>query len=312
MVELHAAHGYLLGGFLSPKLNRRTDEFGGSLENRALIVVELITQIKRLTGSDFPVCVRISADDFMEGSIDLSESPQMAKIFEAAGADVISVSAGSHETQHLSNDIMRMQEDFKRTLFEAVKSAVKIPIIVAGGYRNPDKAEKIVADGMTDFLGMARSFLADANWVRKAAEGRLEDIRRCVSCGECLYKRGCKFTYPQGCSVNPVFSREGIWAEIKPAAVKKKVMIIGGGPAGMEAARIASLRGHDVTLYEKQDQLGGQLLLAAAPPGKKRLLWIREYLAAQLEKQQVNIKMGSTVTMETIAAILILTCCFSS
>jgi 2,4-dienoyl-CoA reductase-like NADH-dependent reductase (Old Yellow Enzyme family)/thioredoxin reductase len=302
MVELHAAHAYLLGGFLSPKLNQRTDEFGGSLENRTRIVVEMITQIKRLTGSDFPVCVRISADDYMEGGIGLAESPQMAKIFESAGADVISVSAGSHETQHLSNDTMRMEEDFKRPLFEAIKSAVKVPIIVAGGYRNPEKAEKIVADGIADFLGMARSFLADAKWAQKAAEGRSEDIRRCVSCGECLYRLGGKFTYPQGCSVNAVFSREGSWAEIKPAEIKKKVMIVGGGPAGMEAARVASLRGHDVTLYEKKGELGGQLVLAASPTGKERLIWIREYLATQLEKQQVKVKLGSTMTMEIIAS----------
>jgi NADPH-dependent 2,4-dienoyl-CoA reductase/sulfur reductase-like enzyme len=291
-----------LGGFLSPKLNQRTDEFGGSLENRTRIVVEMITQIKRLTGSDFPVCVRISADDYMEGGIGLAESPQMAKIFESAGADVISVSAGSHETQHLSNDTMRMEEDFKRPLFEAIKSAVKVPIIVAGGYRNPEKAEKIVADGIADFLGMARSFLADAKWAQKAAEGRSEDIRRCVSCGECLYRLGGKFTYPQGCSVNAVFSREGSWAEIKPAEIKKKVMIVGGGPAGMEAARVASLRGHDVTLYEKKGELGGQLVLAASPTGKERLIWIREYLATQLEKQQVKVKLGSTMTMEIIAS----------
>jgi 2,4-dienoyl-CoA reductase-like NADH-dependent reductase (Old Yellow Enzyme family)/thioredoxin reductase len=300
MVEIHAAHGYLLSGFLSPKLNLRTDEFGGSLENRARIVVELIRQIKRAAGDDFAVSVRISADDFIEGSIDLGESPRVAKIIEDAGADVISVSAGSHETQHLSNDIMRLDEDFKRPLFEAVKKAVKIPIIVGGGYRNPDSAEKILADGITDFLGMARSFLADPKWPQKAREGRVEDIRRCVSCGECLYERGGKFTWPQGCSVNPAFAREREWSVVEPAGVKKKVMIIGGGPAGMEAARIASLRGHDVTLYDKGEELGGQLLLAASPPGKRRLLWIRDYLATQLEKQGVNVRLGVDVTPQLI------------
>jgi NADPH-dependent 2,4-dienoyl-CoA reductase/sulfur reductase-like enzyme len=300
MVEIHAAHGYLLSGFLSPKLNLRTDEFGGSLKNRARITVELIKQIKRVAGDNFPVCVRISADDFIEGSIDLGESPQVAKILEEAGADVISVSAGSHETQHLSNDIMRMDEDFKRPLFEAVKKEVTIPIIIGGGYRNPDTAEKIVADGVADFLGMARSFLADPKWPRKAQEGRVEDIRRCVSCGECLYQRGGKFTWPQGCSVNPVFAREREWSVVEPAAVKKKVMVIGGGPAGMEAARIASLRGHKVTLYEKGQELGGQLLLAAAPPGKRRLLWIRDYLATQLEKQNVKVNLGVDVSPELI------------
>jgi 2,4-dienoyl-CoA reductase-like NADH-dependent reductase (Old Yellow Enzyme family)/thioredoxin reductase len=300
MVEIHAAHGYLLSGFLSPKLNLRTDEFGGSLENRAKIVVELIKQIKRSAGDDFAVSVRISADDFIEGSIDLGESPQVAKILEDAGADVISVSAGSHETQHLSNDIMRMDEDFKRPLFEAVKKELTIPIIVGGGYRNPESADKIVADGVADFLGMARSFLADPKWPQKAREGLVEDIRRCVSCGECLYERGGKFTWPQGCSVNPVFAREGQWSVVEPAADKKKVMIIGGGPAGMEAARIASLRGHEVTLYDKGKELGGQLLLAASPPGKRRLLWIRDYLSTQLEKLGVKVKLGVDVTPELI------------
>jgi NADPH-dependent 2,4-dienoyl-CoA reductase/sulfur reductase-like enzyme len=213
---------------------------------------------------------------------------------------VISVSAGSHETQHLSNDIMRMDEDFKRPLFEAVKKELKIPIIAGGGYRNPDSAEKIVADGLADFLGMARSFLADPNWPQKARQGRVDDIRKCVSCGECLYERGGKFTWPQGCSVNPVFAREREWSVVEPAAVKKKVMVIGGGPAGMEAARIASLRGHEVTLYDRSKELGGQLLLAAAPPGKRRLLWIRDYLATQLDKQGVKINLGVAVTPDMI------------
>jgi 2,4-dienoyl-CoA reductase-like NADH-dependent reductase (Old Yellow Enzyme family)/thioredoxin reductase len=300
MVEIHAAHGYLLSGFLSPKLNLRTDEFGGSLENRAGIIVKLIQQIKRMVGDDFPVGVRISADDFIEGSIDLGESPRVARILEEAGADVISVSAGSHETQHLSNDIMRMDEDFKRPLFEAVKKALNIPIIVGGGYRNPDSADKIVADGVADFLGMARSFLADPDWPQKAREGRVEDIRRCVSCGECLYQKGGKFTWPHGCSVNAVFAREREWTKLEPAGQKKKVMVIGGGPAGMEAARIASLRGHAVTLYDRGKELGGQLLLAAAPPGKRRLLWIRDYLTTQLEKQGVKVNLGVDITPEMI------------
>jgi len=300
MVEIHAAHGYLLSSFLSPKLNLRRDEFGGSLENRTRILVLLIQQIRQSAGEDFPVSVRISADDFIEGSISLEETPEVAKILERAGADVISVSAGCHETQHLSNDIMRLEEDFKRPLFEAVKKAVRIPIIVGGGYRNPERAEKIVADGIADFLGMARPFLADPEWPKKAREGRVEDILRCVSCGECLYRLGGKFTWPQGCSVNAVFGREREWSVVEPARVRKKVMVIGGGPAGMEAARIASLRGHEVTLYDKGKELGGQLLLAAASPGKKRLLWIRDYLVAQLKKQGVKIKLETKVTPEVI------------
>ncbi len=301
MVEIHAAHDYLLGGFLSPRLNTRTDEFGGSLENRTRIHVEMVKAMKAQAGSDFPVCVRISAVDYLENSIELDESCRVAKILEDAGADVISVSAGCHETQHLSNDTMRMEEDFKRPLFKAIKKAVNVPIIVAGGYRNPDVSEKIVSDGVADFLGMARPFLADPEWALKAAQGRTDDIRRCLSCGECLYMRGGAFIYPQSCAVNAVFGREAAWTDIEPAPRKKKVMVIGGGPAGMEAARITSLRGHSVTLYEKGRELGGQLLLAAAPPGKERILWIRDYLANQLEKQGVEIKFGIEVTPELVA-----------
>lgn len=302
MVEIHAAHGYLLGGFLSPLLNTRKDEFGGSLENRTRFHVEMLKAIKAQAGDDFPVTVRISALDYLDQSIELAESVEVAKILEAAGADVISVSAGCHETQHLSNDTMRMEEDFKRPLFEAIKKAVNIPIIAAGGYRNPDVSEKIISDGIADFLGIARPLLADSQWPKKASQGRVEDIRKCLSCGECLYVRGGAFNYPQSCAVNAVFGREKDWSEIKPAPQKKKIMVIGGGPAGMEAARVASLRGHDVSLYEKGDALGGQLLLASKPPGKQRMLWLRDFLATQIKKQGVNIQFGVEVTPEFIAA----------
>lgn len=300
MVEIHAAHDYLLGSFLSPLLNTRTDEFGSSIENRTRIHVEIIKAIKKQAGESFPVTIRISAVDYLENSIDLDESPQVAKILEEAGADVISVSAGCHETQHLSNDTMRMEEDFKRPIFEAIKEAVNIPIIVAGGYRNPDVSEKIVSDGVADFLGIARPLLADPEWAKKASQGRVDDIRKCLSCGECLYVRGGAFNYPQSCAVNAVFGREGEWTEIEKASEKKKVMVIGGGPAGMEAARVASLRGHEVALYDKNSVLGGQLLLAAKPPGKQRILWIRDYLATQLEKQGVEVNLGVEVTPELI------------
>jgi len=300
MVEIHAAHDYLLGGFLSPKLNRRADEFGGSIKNRSKILVEMLKAMKEKAGDDFPISARISAVDYLENSIQLDESKQVAKLLEDAGADVISVSAGSHQTQHLSNDTMRMEEDFKRPLFEAIKKVVGIPIIVAGGYRNPAIAETIVADGIADFLGIARPLLADPEWPKKAAEGKVEDIRKCLSCGECLYVREGVFNYPYSCAVNAVLGREKDWAKIGLAAEKKKVIVIGGGPAGMEAARVASIRGHTVTLYDKNKELGGQLLLAARPPGKQRMLSLRDYLAKQLEKQGVEVNLGVEVTPKLI------------
>jgi len=300
MVEIHAAHDYLFGSFLSRKLNQRTDEFGGSLENRMRMLVEMIRRMKQMAGSDFPISVRISADDYLKGSIDLAESPKMAKILEDAGADVINVSAGCHETQHLSNDIMRLEEGFKRPLFEAIKKEVGIPIIAGGGFRNPDKCEEILADGVADFVGMARTFIADPEWPIKAKEGRVAEIRRCISCGECLYQMGGKFTYPQGCTVNAVFSREREWSEVKPSEVKKKVMVVGAGPGGMETARISAMRGHDVHLYDKKKEMGGQLLVASKPPGKYRLLWIRDYEESQLRKLGVQVHLGIEVTPEFV------------
>ena len=210
------------------------------------------------------------------------------------------MSAGCHETQHLSNDITRMEEGFKRPLWEAIKKAVNIPTIAAGGNRNPDKCEAILADGVADFIGLGRPLIADPEWPRKAMEGRVDDIRRCISCGKCLYKLGGTFIYPQSCSVNAAYGREKEWSEVSPAPVTKKVMIVGGGAAGMEAARIASLRGHDVSLYEAGNELGGQLLLASTPPGKQKLLWVRDYLVTQLTKQKVKIRLGVKVTPELI------------
>lgn len=300
MVEIHGGHGYLVSSFMSEATNKREDEFGGSLENRMRFALEIIKRIKQVCGQDYPVGIRISADEFVEGGITLKESPTMAKMLEESGATVINVSVGTGETLHLVNDMMRVKEGWRRPFWEKIKEAVTIPVIGAGTNRTPELCEKLISEGILDFVGLGRPFLADPEWPNKVMEGRVEDIRPCVSCMGCIYRSG-GVPYPAPrCSVNALNGRERDWPEITASPIKKKVMIVGGGVAGMEAARVASLRGHDVTLYEKENELGGQLSLAGTPPGKEKWLWFRDYLISQLKKQNVKIKLAVLVNPELV------------
>ena len=297
IVEVHACHGYLINSFISPYMNKRKDEFGGSLENRMRFLLGIIGRIKEKAGEDFPISVRISGDEFVDGGITTKESPLIAKILEEAGVAVISVSAGIIETFHKSDDIMRLPEDWKLYIWEAVKNGVTIPTIAGGNIRTPEFAESVIAQGKADFVGLGRAPFADPEWPKKAAEGRVEDIRRCISCLECHFGAGgFPRRWAPRCTVNATWGREREFAEIKRATVPKKVMIIGGGPAGMEAARIGALRGHQVVLYEKEHELGGQLLLASKPPGKEKIAWLRDYLATQMKKLNVKVELGVKVT----------------
>jgi len=299
MVEIHSAHGYLVDSFMSPYLNTRSDEFGGSLKNRMKFPIELIKRIKEAVGDDYPVGIRISADEFVDGGITTKESPIMAQMLEEAGLAFIHVSAGIYETWHKSNDIMRMPEGWKSYIWEAIKKAVKIPTFAAGGNKTPEFCEKVLADGKADFIALGRQLFADPDWPNKAREGRVDDIRRCTSCMECLGVLTGRAADTR-CAVNVAVGREKEFDEITPARVSRKVMIIGAGPGGMEAARVAALRGHEVTLYDSKEEIGGQLLLAATPPGKEKLLWFRDYYATQLRKLNVKLELGVKVTPEFV------------
>lgn len=302
IVEIHGAHGYLVGSFMSPLFNKRKDEFGGSLEKRMRFPVEIIKRMKQAVGDDFPISIRFSADEFLEGGVTLAESPKMAKMFEEAGVSVINVAAGVHESLHRSNDIMRIPEGVKWDVWKKIKEAVRVPTIAGGGHKTPEFCEKVISEGVADFVTLGRQMLADPYWSNKAKEGRVEDINKCISCLMCLYELGGTPRVWPHCSVNASWGRETYpdFAEYKPAPVKKKVFIIGGGPGGMEAARVASLRGHDVTLCEKKAELGGQLLIACLPPGKDKMLWPRDYLATQLKKQKVKVKLETEVKPEMV------------
>ena len=299
-VNLHMAHGTLMTSFISPLLNKREDEFGGSLENRMRFPTGVVRRIKELCGADFPVDVRFSADEFKEGGVTTKDSPLIAQMFVEAGADCINVSSAFYDNLHKSNDIMRNQEGWKRYIWQAVKRGLNVPTIACGGLRHPEFCEKVLAEGDTDFVGLGRTLLADPEWPIKAAEGRLDDIRHCISCLVCL--QHVFATGANRCAINPDWGRGKDFTEIKPATKAKKVMVIGAGPGGMEAARVATMRGHEVTLYDKQKEMGGQLLFAAKPPGKEKLLWVRDYEETQLKKLKVKVELGTEVTLELVAS----------
>lgn len=302
MVELHGSHGYFINQFISPFMNKRKDKFGGSLENRMRFPVELVRAMRQALGPDFPIGFRISADEFVPGGVTLKESTRIAKILEKAGVDYISVSAGVFETVYKFIDLMRDPEGWKDYLWEGIKKEVSVPIIAGGGLRHPAFCEKILIDGKGDFVGLGRPLLADPEWPLKAREGNVEEIRRCISCNECLYGSGRrrKGGGARRCTVNAASGRDREFIEIKPAVRQKKVWVVGSGPAGMEAARTAAMRGHEVTLFEKNDSLGGQMLLASKPQGKRRILWLRDYLVRQMEKHGVKIETGIEVTPQMV------------
>ena len=304
MVEVHGAHGYLINQFISPFMNKRTDEYGGSLENRMRFPLEIISAVRDLVGRDYPIGFRISADEFVPGGISLKESAVIAGMLEAAGIDYISVTAGVYESSEKMMCTMRVAEGWRQPLWTEIHKAVKIPVIAGGSLRHPDRCEKVLKDNEADFIGLARPLYADPEWPIKAQEGRAKEIRFCISCNECAHESTRRRSGERHCAINAAAGRERDFSEIVPTKELKKVMIIGGGPAGMEAARIAALRGHKVSLYEGEDILGGQLIQASRPQGKRRILWLRDYLEGQLKKLGVDIKLKTRVTRDLVKELM--------
>jgi thioredoxin reductase len=254
-------------------------------------------------GSEFPIVVRISADEFLPDGITIQESPEIARMLEKVGAHCIDISCGTYLNQHKVSDVMRMDEGWKRPIWKAITEAVDIPTIAAGGNRNPEFCERLIAEGDVAFVGLARQMQADPYWPQKTAQGRIQDINRCTSCLRCLYGLDGKPPVVRQCMVNAMWGREKDFVVSFRTSSKKNVIVIGGGPAGMETARIASFKGHQVTLYEKGPEIGGQLLLAAVLPGKSKMLWLRDFLAGQIKKQGVTIRPNTTVDTDALRKI---------
>jgi 2,4-dienoyl-CoA reductase-like NADH-dependent reductase (Old Yellow Enzyme family)/thioredoxin reductase len=296
-VEIHGAHGYLVNQFHSPYFNKRNDMYGGSFQNRMRFATDLIEAARARVGPDYPLIFRFSADEHVAGGVGLEEARRIAQTLEKAGVGAIDVSAGVYAARPWIFPPMAMPRACNVDAAKVVKEAVKIPVIVVGRLGNPVLAEQVLAEDKADMIALGRPLLADPYLPLKAAEGREDDICPCVSCNACIDRlvRG----WSVRCAVNPALGRER-HHRLNRARKPKKVLIVGGGPAGMEAARVASLRGHDVDLYEKGSELGGQLLPASRPSFKKDLVDLLDYLRGQLTKCGVRVHLGEPVTGELL------------
>lgn len=297
-VDICGINGYFIHSFLCAWSNKRTDEYGGSVENRARVCLEIIEAVRRAVGPDYPILLRLNATDLKKGGSTEEEYTQMALLCQEAGVDALSATVGMYES-----DFPAITSDIKpgHWLYLArnwKKAGVKVPIMMAYRMNRAEIAEKAVAEGVIDFWEMMRPLMADPYIPQKLAEGRPEDIALCVACNF-----GCFVAAEatQVCTMNPRFGKEGDEdLKIKPAEKKKKVLVAGGGPAGMEAARVAALRGHDVTLYEKGDRLGGQLNLLATTPNWEEWADVVTYFATQVRKAGVKVVLGKEVTAELV------------
>lgn len=299
-VELHAAHAHLLVGcFMSPARNKRFDAYGGSIEERLKLPVEIIKRIKAKAGRDFPIILRISGDEMVPGGRTLQETQYIAPILAEAGVDAFHVSGGVYpELNWWIIPPMGTPLGLNVPYAAAVKEVVKVPVIVVGRIKDPLLAEHILETGKADLVAMARPLLADPELPKKAEEGRLDDIAPCIACGVgCIAVR--MELKPMTCVINPALGREKEMA-IARAERPRRVLVAGGGPGGLEAARVAALRGHQVTLCEKGPKLGGQLILAAVPPFKQEIILALKYLATQAAKVGVKIELDTEVTPQLV------------
>jgi 2-enoate reductase len=322
-VEIHAVHeGYLLDQFTMSATNKRTDEYGGSLENRLRFVTEIIKSIKAACGKDYPVSVRYSVESKMiafnigavpgeehkEFGRGREESIQVAQLLEAAGADLLNADNGSYDSWYWAHPPMYMPLCCNLDSAAFIKQYVKIPVVCAGRMEDPDRAAQAVAGGKIDAVGVGRQFLCDGEYVTKIQQGRVDDIRPCIAC-----HNGCFAIYrykgvPAGmpatalghCALNPATFHEQKYA-IRPASQQKKVAVIGGGIGGMEAARLCALRGHSVTLYEKSGELGGVFIAAAAPGFKEKDKMLLAWCKRQLAALPVDLRLNREIKRDDLA-----------
>jgi NAD(H)-dependent 7beta-hydroxy-3-oxo-delta4-cholenoic acid oxidoreductase len=299
-MELHAAHSYMLvGSFLSPLRNKRADEYGGDLDGRLRMPLRVIERIRERAGRDFPIILRISGDYIIEGGTGIEDAQYIAPILEQAGIAAFHVSAGMYPDY--SSRIMPPTGTPlcpNAGLARAVKDVVDVPVMVVGRINEARVAEEVLVRGDADMVVMGRALLADPAFADKARAGRFEDIAPCTGCGiACVAGRleGRDMT----CVINPWSGREGETALV-PTAKPRKVMVIGAGPAGMEAARVAAQRGHRVTLFEKASKTGGLFNLAAVPPHKQELTRVTKYLTTQLAKAEVDLRLNTEVTESVV------------
>lgn len=296
-VELHGAHGYLINEFLSPHFNKRTDAYGGSLENRMRFALEVLESVRGHVGQGFPITMRISGVEYVEDGTPREEVIEFARALERAGLDAIHVSAGISATTQWMLPPIYYPRGCNVYLAEAVKKAVTIPVMAVGGITTPDLAEEILAAGKADFIALARPLIADPYWPEKAREGRASEIRPCIRCTESCFNSVLNLQ-PVKCTVN---AERGIDYEqtLEPVARPRKVAVVGDGPAGLEAARVAAIKGHEVTLFHRGGRLGGHLIEDSAPNFKAERQRLITYFENELKRLGVRVK-REEATAETV------------
>jgi 2-enoate reductase len=309
-IEIHGHEGYLIDQFATALWNRRTDKYGGDLERRLTFAKEIVNTIKKHTGQKFPVVYRYGSKHFIKGpwkgalktdeielGRDLIESVEMAKILERDGYDCLHIDTGCYESAYWAHPPLYFPDGMSVDLTSTIRKEVNIPVIAVGKLGNPEVAEKTLSDGKADMIALGRDLLSDPYWPRKVFSGNEQEIRRCIGCHECMNR--AETGQYLSCAVNPICGNEGI-VSIIPSKRKRKIMVAGGGIAGMEAAVVSTIRGFDVRLYEATEQLGGNAVAGSVPGFKKDIGLLLEWYRYQFRKLKIDARLGTRITIDTV------------
>ena len=299
-IGIHSAHGYLLAQFLSPWCNKRDDEYGGDLAGRMRFPLEVLAAVRKATGGALPIVYRISGDEHQDNGLTLADVCAIAPHLVAAGVDLIDVSAGMYETNWWITQPMEMPQGVLAPLAREVRRHVDVPVSVSGRITDPSVAEHLIESGACDFVTLGRALHADPEFPGKARDGRTGEICTCIACNQ-----GCSDMHSRGlpivCLVNTTTGREREYA-IRPTAAPKRIVVVGGGPAGLEAARILALRGHAVTLFERDEEPGGQMLLSRLVPGREELSGHLPWLVGAVARAGVTLELGVEADADRVLA----------
>lgn len=306
-VEIHAAHGYLINQFLSPFSNKRTDEYGGSFENRMRFLLEIMRDVRAKTQNKIPITVRISADEFLSDAgipmpyIDISEGIKIAKAIEAEGVEAINVSCGTYESMNKAIEPISYPQGWRKDFIKAVKDEVSVPVIAVAKLREPQVAEELLQQGVMDFAAFGRPLLADPDFPIKAIEGRDDDICKCISCLFCFEElnKGSHVV----CAVNPRTGFETKYPPREKTPEPKTVVVVGAGPAGLAAAEILKKHGHNVVVFEAEKGIGGQVRIGKNPPKKDQLNWMIEYYEKKFRDLDIELRLGQKADAETVKSL---------
>ncbi len=311
-VELHATHGYIIQQFLSPNTNQRTDEYGGSFENRLRFITEIIEGIKTECGKDYPLIVRLCADEMYDRigqagkGYNLEDGKEIAKRLERLGVDALNISSACYDTYNYWLEPTSFEPGWRAYLAKEIKSVVDIPIIAANFIRSPEQAERQLEEGYQDFVGSARNFICDPYWAKKAQDGHPEKIRRCIGCLHCIKSFIANASFkgtPGECALNPAVGIEKEYESMPKTGRGFNVVVVGAGPAGLTAAITLKRRGFNVTVLEKEKEPGGQVNTAASGPFKDKLHWAIEDMMTEAADLGIEVKCGEEATAEKIAEL---------